>query len=377
MSCDTENISQQPLDKTKQELDLPEGVPPLGSLYAYISGSCNLACRHCWIAPAFQACQDGGEYIKIHHLQKAIHEAKPLGLHTVKLTGGEPTMHPQFREVVDLISSNGLSILIETNGTLLDSSLARFLRKTEHISFISVSLDGSDEKTHEALRGVKGCFKQAVQGIKNLVNEGFHPQLICTLHKNNISQIEGIIELAEGLGCGSVKFNLVQQIGRGESFAREYGLEVTDIIQLYNHIEDKFVPKYNIRIHFDIPFAFYPIRKLLKGSLSRCNVKNILGLLATGGLSLCGIGTTIPELIYGHVENDSLREVWCNSPGLVRLREQIPAHLEGICGQCLHRDFCLGTCIANNFHVAGRLNGPYQFCVRAEALGVFPASRKR
>ena len=34
-------------------LDLPDGVPPLTSLYLYIAGSCNLACRHCWITPRF------------------------------------------------------------------------------------------------------------------------------------------------------------------------------------------------------------------------------------------------------------------------------------------------------------------------------------
>jgi radical SAM protein with 4Fe4S-binding SPASM domain len=82
-------------------------------------------------------------------------------------------------------------------------------------------------------------------------------------------------------------------------------------------------------------------------------------------------------LIYGHIEKDDLREVWCTSPGLARLREQIPAQLEGICGRCLHRDICLGTCVANTFHAVGRLNAPHQFCDRAEALGLFPESRRK
>jgi SynChlorMet cassette radical SAM/SPASM protein ScmF len=377
MPCEVEEMSVQALDQTDVALDLPEGVPPLTSLYLYISGSCNLACRHCWITPTYQPGGDGGQHIELEYVRKAIREAEPLGLRFVKLTGGEPILHPWFRALLTLIDEAGLNITIETNGTLVDDDLARFLKGTSHVSFISVSLDGTTAETHEALRGVPGSYERALAGIKALVDAGFHPQLICTLHRGNVSQTAEIVALAERLGCGSVKFNHVQWVGRGEQFAREQGLEVAEIVQLYHRVENELAPRSQVRIYFDIPFAFYAIRKLLNDRLGRCSVSNILGMLAGGELSLCGIGVTVPALIYGHIENDGLREVWCHSPGLVRLREQIPAQLEGICGQCLHRDICQGACVANNFHVAGRLNVPYQFCDRAEALGLFPVSRKK
>jgi len=377
MPCETEEISAQAVHPTVPPLDLPKGIPPLSSLYLYISGSCNLACRHCWIAPTYQSSGDNGQHVKLEHVRKAIREAKPLGLQSVKLTGGEPTLHPQFRELVSLIDEEKLSIIIETNGTLVDDDLAAFLKQTPYVSFISVSLDGIDAETHEALRGVAGCYERTLAGIRALVDVGFYPQLICTLHRGNVSQMAEMVMLGESLGCGSVKFNHVQHMGRGEQYAEERGLEVAEIIQLYEHMEKEIAPRSKVKVYFDIPLAFYPIRKLLDDSLSQCNVQNILGMLAGGELSLCGIGFTVPEMIYGHIENDTLRDVWCNSPGLTLLREQIPARLEGICGQCLHRDICQGCCIANNFHVAGRLNAPYQFCDRAEALGLFPASRKR
>lgn len=377
MLCEVEEISVQAGDQQNIELDLPEGVPPLSALYLYASGSCNLACRHCWISPIYQGDGDNGQHVQLEHVRKAIREAKPLGLSSVKLTGGEPILHPQFRELVTLIDGAGLDIKIETNGTLIDAALAGFLKQTPHVSFISVSLDGATAETHEALRGVPGCYERALAGIEALVAVGFRPQLICTLHRGNVSQMAEIVALAEEMGSGSVKFNLVQQVGRGEQFAEEQGLEVAEIIQLYRRVETELVAQSKVRIYFDIPFAFYPIRKLLNDSLGRCTIRNILGVLAGGELSLCGIGVTVPVLIYGHIENDDLREVWCHSPGLIRLREQIPVQLEGICGRCLHRDICLGTCVAYNFHAAGRLNAPYQFCDRADALGLFPASRKK
>jgi len=377
MPCENIEISPQVAEQKKQKLDLPQGIPPLTSLYLYISDSCNLACRHCWIKPTFQNGVNNGQHIKLSYVHQAIKEAKPLGLRHIKLTGGEPTLHPRFRELITLIDNEALNIIIETNGTLIDKELAKFLKGKSHISFISVSLDGASAETHDALRGVPGSYGQALAGIRHLIEVGFRPQLICTLHKGNVSQIEAIIKLTERLGCGSVKFNLVQQVGRGEVFAKKNGLKVTEIIQLYRRVENEMIPKSKIRIHFDIPFAFNSIHRFLHGSLGRCTVLNILGMLATGELSLCGIGVTVPELIFGHMANNNLREVWCESSGLIRLREQIPAQLEGICSNCLHRDICLGNCIANNFYLAGRLNAGYGFCEQAETQGLFPASRKK
>lgn len=375
MPC--EETTAQTASESTPALELPPGVPPLRSLYLYISGSCNLACRHCWIAPTYQGSDGDGQHIRLEYVRKAIREAKPLGLGSVKLTGGEPMLHPQFRELVRLISEEERAIIIETNGTLVDDDLAAFLKQTPYVSFISVSLDGVDAQTHEALRGVAGCYERALDGIRALVNVGFRPQLICTLHRGNVSQMAEMVELGERLGCGSVKFNHVQHIGRGEQFAGDQRLDVTELIRLYRWVEKELVPRSKVKIHFDIPFAFYPIRRLLDDRFSRCTVLNILGILAGGELSLCGIGVTVPELIYGHMEHDDLREVWCRSPGLADLRNRVPAQLEGICAQCLHRDMCLGHCVADTFHSTGRLNAPCRFCDRAETLGLFPVSRKR
>jgi SynChlorMet cassette radical SAM/SPASM protein ScmF len=362
--------------QTTRKLNLPEGVPPLTSLYLYIAGCCNLACRHCWIAPTFDPNGSTDQFVKLEYVEKAIQEAKPLGLRSVKLTGGEPTLHPQFRELVALISEKGLHIIVETNGILVDDDLAEYL-KQQGVSFISVSVDGATAEVHDALRGVRGSYQDAREGIRALVRVGYPVQLICTLHRGNAAQMAEVVALGESLGCGSVKFNHVQRAGRGEQFAKLQGLEIPEIIKLYHHVENELVPRSKVRIYFDIPFAFYPIRKLLNDSLSRCTVRNILGMLAGGELSLCGIGVTVPELIYGHMDNGNLREVWCDSPRLASLREQIPAQLEGICGQCLHRDICQGECVANNFQVAGKLNAPYHFCDYAEMAGIFPKSRKK
>jgi SynChlorMet cassette radical SAM/SPASM protein ScmF len=359
-----------------KKLNLPDGVPPLTTLYLYIAGSCNLACRHCWITPSYQPGKNGGQFIPPEYVSKAIHEAQPLGLTAAKLTGGEPTLHPQFRDIVTLLADAGLDITIETNGTLINDDLAGFLKQKQRVSFISVSVDGASAQTHEALRMVEGSFTSALSGIRSLVEVGFHPQIICTLYRDNLSQITQIVELAESLGCGSVKFNILQQVGRGDRLAKEAGLQVPEVIQLFRFVENEVALNKKIEIHFDIPIAFYPIRKLLGDDLSHCSITHVLGMLAGGELSLCGIGVSEKELIYGNIQKDDLTKVWCFSSGLIRLRELIPDQLEGICGQCLYRNICSGACVANNYYVSGKLNAAYYFCDIANSLGLFPLSRK-
>jgi SynChlorMet cassette radical SAM/SPASM protein ScmF len=343
-------------------------------LYMYIAGACNLACRHCWIGPNFDPTATSGRFLQLEHAHKAIAQGKPLGLSSVKLTGGEPMLHPQFRDLVKLIADAGLGISMETNGTLLDEDMSQFLRE-QGLGFVSVSLDGADARTHDSLRGVDGSFDKAVAGIHALVKAGLRPQAICTLHQGNADQMAELVSLAQSLGCSSVKFNHVQKMGRGERMRIEAGLTPEDVLTLYRSMEQDLVPSCPMPLYFDIPFAFRPVKALLKGNLGRCGILNILGVLSGGEISLCGVGVNVPELIFGHLDVDDLSNVWCYAPGLSELRRLVPKHLRGICGRCVHRDFCMAECVAQVFFEEGRYNGPHPFCSALEEQGAFPPSR--
>jgi SynChlorMet cassette radical SAM/SPASM protein ScmF len=377
MGCAPELLKKEALPAAIRKFDLPEGVPPLTSLYMYIAGSCNLACRHCWISPTYEPDNSKGQFLKLEYVKKAVREAKPLGLQSVKLTGGEPMLHPQFREIVEHINNKGIEIIIETNGTLIDSDLANFLKSKPYMRFLSVSLDGANEKTHDALRGIPGSFKRSLSGLKSLVKVGFKPQMICTLHRGNVSEINKIIDFAKLIGCGSIKFNRIQQLGRGEKFNTDQSLQLNEIFSVFNHIEKKIKPKSKIPIFFDMPPVFYPLSKLLKEPLSKCAIHSILGVLADGEIAMCGIGESIPDLVFGHLQKDTLKRIWIQNQKLKQLRRDIPDKLEGICGECSFNSFCQGNCIALNYHMSGKINSSYVFCEQANAYGLFPPTRKQ
>ncbi len=101
----------------------------------------------------------------------------------------------------------------------------------------------------------------------------------------------------------------------------------------------------------------------------------LLGVLANGSYALCGIGETVPELVFGHAAKDKLEDVWRDSSVLNELRQGLPHQFEGICKDCLMKAMCLGSCVAQNYYRSKNLWAPFWYCEEAQKRGLFPGSR--
>ena len=353
-------------------------TPPLKTIYFYLTEGCNLRCRHCWLEPPHQSAKRQYPALEPGLFRHILEQARPLGLSSVKLTGGEPLMHPQIGEILEILRNEKLRFTVETNGVLCTPELARDLIRSG-MYHVSVSLDGADAATHEWVRGVKGCFDAALSGIRRLASAGIRPQVIMTIMRRNVEQIEQLVRLAESLGCSSVKFNIVQPTARGVKM-HETGetLSIREIVRLGDWVENKLSAATNLRLHYSHPAAFRPLGRMYgrEGSgCGICGINGILGVLANGSYALCGIGEHVPELVFGHVSKDSLADVWQDNPVLREIREGLPRRLGGICAECLMRGVCLGSCIAQNYYRSRDLWAPHWYCEEARGLGLFPEAR--
>ena len=350
----------------------------LDQIYFYLTDGCNLRCRHCWLAPKYRDSSQACPGLSPELFRSIIGQARPLGLSAVKLTGGEPLLHPQIREILEEVRAAGLRLIVETNGLLCTGELARMIASCED-PFVAVSLDAANAKIHEWMRGVSGCFEEAVKGIGNLVNAGIKPQIIMTVARCNRDEIEAVVRLAESLGAGSVKFNVLQPTARGEQMHKAgEALGIEELVELGQWVESVLSDSSSLPLTFDHPPAFRPLGKMFGNNgtgCDTCGIFGILGVLADGSYSLCGIGETVPELVFGHADIDRLEDVWNNSPILQELREGLPDRLEGICGKCLLKDICLGNCIAQNYYLNKNLWAPFWFCHEANSKGLFSETR--
>ncbi len=350
----------------------------LNKIYFYLTKGCNQRCRHCWIAPRYQNEAQTHPSLDVSLFCSIIDQAKPLGLAGIKLTGGEPLLHPEIERILEIIQKKEVCLTLETNGVLCTEEMAQKIARCKH-TFISVSLDGVDAETHEWLRGVKGCFEEALNGIRNLVQAGLRPQLIMTLMRRNKDQLERMVRTAERLAAGSVKFNILQPTARGETMHdRGETLTIEELLEIGRWVETNLSASTNLPIHYDLPAAFRSLGKIFGQNgdgCSVCGILGILGVLSDGSYALCGIGETVPELVFGHAAKDRLEDVWNNTPVLWEIREGLPDRLQGICADCFMKSFCLGDCLAQNFYSSRNLWAPFWFCEEARKQGLFPKSR--
>jgi len=353
---------------------------PLNELYFYLTDTCNLSCRHCWIEPSYS---NGAKAISVMDRElftTILDQAEPLGMKAVKLTGGEPLLHPLIDQFLDIIRQKQLRLTIETNGTLCTASLTKKIATCEN-AFVAVSLDGAESATHDWIRAKEGCFAASITGIKNLVAAGLKPQIIMTLMERNKDQIQELVHLAESLGAGSIKFNILQPTARGQRMhATGETIDIEELISLGTWVDGELSSVAKLPLYFHQPPCFRRLGKMFGATgdgCHSCGIMGILGILADGSYALCGIGATVPELIFGHASRDALKKVWLNSSTLRQIRMGLPGKLQGVCSECVMKHICMGSCVAQNYYRHRDLWAPYWYCEEAYNRGLFPKTRLR
>jgi SynChlorMet cassette radical SAM/SPASM protein ScmF len=310
-------------------------------------------------------------------IRGVLDQAQPLGLQSIKITGGEPFLRDDIPEIVAHADRLGLRITIESNAMLVDEATARALGKMQGLRHVAVSLDGATPESHAILRGSARSFDTAVEGIQRLIRHGVQIQIITALHKGNLAEIEAILALASELGASNLKINPITSLGRGQDMAAHGDLtSLEEVLELNQRLDAGLGERYGMPVYMTLPVAFRSLKAVRRQGLDSCGVMNLLAVLAGGELSMCGIGAAHRDLVFGYVRQTPIEEVWTQSPGLLRIREEIARWPTGLCQRCMVRGYCTwGNCRAEAYAVLGSLSAPAPFCLTCFEAGLFPASR--
>ena len=115
------------------------------------------------------------------------------------ITGGEPLLRPDFREIYRHAKENGLLVTLFTNATLVDEAMADFFAEFPPRS-IEISLYGAGPAVHDAITGSPGSFQKRLEGIQRLLSRRLPVWLKSMLMSLNRDEIPELRELAAGLG---------------------------------------------------------------------------------------------------------------------------------------------------------------------------------
>ncbi|MGA9575512.1 MAG: GTP 3',8-cyclase MoaA [Lysobacterales bacterium] len=163
---------------------------PLKDLRISVMDRCNLRCTYCMPEESLQG---RGVFLPSHHLlsdgeiELLVRVFTRLGVHKVRLTGGEPLLRPGFVELVKRISAiDGITDLaLTTNGVLLPRYAAAL--KDAGLGRVTVSLDSLDEKVFRQMAGGRGSVTEVLDGISAAEQAGFEHLKINTVVQRNIN----------------------------------------------------------------------------------------------------------------------------------------------------------------------------------------------
>lgn len=179
-----------------------------------ITGSCNLACSHCWVDAGVSSAPAN---VPVRTLQQIIKEFAALGGEGLRFTGGEPLCHPEWLELMRFSRASGFrTLLLQTNGMLFkDEHMATLCELDFPGLSIQISLDGATAAAHDLVRGT-GAFSGALVGILKLVHEGLAQRisLFVTEMRHNLEDIPAILEFADSMGIASVSSGALVLCGR-------------------------------------------------------------------------------------------------------------------------------------------------------------------
>ena len=169
---------------------------------------CNNKCVMCTNLPSF-AGQPGAHYGlkgQIGKLERYLKKLGPVYLKNagraefVSLTGGEPTLHPEFFKLLSYFRARlpGVPITLLSNGRrFADAKFAgKFCAMARPPFSVAIALHGPSARVHDAIAGVKGSFAQTVRGLKNLLAAPGAPRLEIrlVLHKKSAAALRKTLE---------------------------------------------------------------------------------------------------------------------------------------------------------------------------------------
>ena len=195
---------------------------PLVTLYA--TDRCNSRCVTCdyW--------RHGRTDVTLNSVQRLLPSLTELQTQVVLLSGGEPLLNPEWPDIVEALRANGQQVWLLTSGLSL---LKHTSRVAELFDNVTVSLDGTNAQTYQAIRGLD-AFDKVCEGIRAIARAGVAPTLRVTLQRANYRQLPQFVKLARQLGAAAVSFLPVDvanphAFGRTEAFAHDLALAEEDL----------------------------------------------------------------------------------------------------------------------------------------------------
>lgn len=165
-----------------------------------ITDRCNFRCVYCMDPDVRFAA--AGELLERSEIARMAAVCAGLGVRKIRVTGGEPTLHPELEGIIaDIAAPDGVEVALTTNGSLLTVETARRWKRAG-LKRVTVSIDAvTEERFAEVTRSRTGP-ERVIEGVRAAVEAGLGPVKMnaVVIRGVNEDQVAPLAGLARRLG---------------------------------------------------------------------------------------------------------------------------------------------------------------------------------
>lgn len=349
----------------------PQKLPAPFFIVWNFTNLCNLRCIHCY--------QNAGKplpnELTLEEKLRVVKELDEAGVPAIALSGGEPTIHPDFWDVLNEMNRRGFYSAVATNGLMFANMEFAEKAKKAGLRYVEISIDAADPEVHDKFRGVPGAWAKAVQGLRNAVKLGFSVALAFTVTKTNVDQVDKVLDLAQEIGVRRVVFFNFVPVGRGrenleidldpgerERFLRHIyremkrrNMEIVSTAPYYGRVVNQLSNNGDVApTHFVV--ANDPITRELTEFIGGCGAGRIYAAIEPEGTVTPCVFLPYP---VGNLRTKSFWDIWMD-PFMENFRDR--DRLKGFCGKCPYKLIC-GGCRARAYGYFGDVLAPDPGCI--------------
>ncbi|WP_456453970.1 radical SAM protein [Thermococcus sp.] len=333
---------------------------------------CNFRCRHCYQ----RADRPLASELPLEEKLNLVDQLDKAGVAAVAISGGEPTIHPDFYPVVKELASRGIHTSVATNGWTF-ANMEKLKKAVDlGLKYVEVSVDSAKPEKHDKFRGIPGAWEHAIKTLENAVDLGISHGMAVIMDKETYHEIDDILDLAESIGVKRVIFFNLIPTGRAEDMVR---VDLTPD-EREEFMKEVYRQMKNRRIEILTTAPQYARVTLLESSGKNVtpahfyigennSVKTLAEFIGGCGAGriYAGIepdGTVTPcvflPLPVGNIRTKPFREIWETSRIFNLLRDR--DNFTGVCQSCPYRNIC-GGCRARAYHYTLDLLGDDPGCI--------------
>ncbi|WP_238012177.1 mycofactocin radical SAM maturase [Dactylosporangium sp. AC04546] len=323
--------------------------------------ACNLSCVHCLSSSGRRDPRE----LSTAECQAVIDELERMQVFYVNIGGGEPTVRPDFWELVDYATAHHVGVKFSTNGVKITPAVARRLAASDYVD-VQISLDGATAEVNDAVRG-PGSYDTAMRAMRNLADAGFRGfKISVVMTRHNVGQLDAFKAIADRFGA-QLRITRLRPSGRGADVWDDLHPTAAQQRVLY----DWLIANGEGVLTGDSFFHLSAYGESLPG-LNLCGAGRVVCLIdPVGDVYACPFAIH-DNFLAGNVRADGgFTRVWRESALFADLRGP---QTGGACRSCSAYDACRGGCMAAKFFTGLPLDGPDPECVKGHGQTALAAT---